>query len=380
MHSFSMLVGNMAGDEKLNSASGNNCKYCKKEVATTTAKCVDCEGVYHTSCALRVAGLIAIGKNNLVKCCVGRNEVKSPYEHKSEFEAFKKLVAAKDDVLASKDEIISQLKSKEVILHENIKLLKEKIDSKSGNMVPEESCQSQNQEMSTSASADNVKIIRTQNQNTKSQTESTRKFQIPNNINRAEADPSWAEMTKAAKNGRAVRQKQIQNPQQSVEEVTSHQVNKGILQAQTTNKLNEIIQLGQSPQHKGKENETSSGWNLYQRRRKRRFVVGKNTTSTGIQIQTVPKYTHLHVTRLSPTTTADELQRLLSTNFPGVQCEAHSSRYPEIYSSMKVTIRQDDLRNAWKSEIWPSGAIVSRFLMKKRVQSTPTDPQVTGEV
>lgn len=42
---------------------------------------------------------------------------------------------------------------------------------------------------------------------------------------------------------------------------------------------------------------------------------------------------------------------------------------PKLYASMKVTIRREELRNAWRREIWP------HLLMKKGVPTPQMDPQ-----
>ncbi|KAG5879347.1 hypothetical protein JTB14_003592 [Gonioctena quinquepunctata] len=59
---------------------------------------------------------------------------------------------------------------------------------------------------------------------------------------------------------------------------------------------------------------------------------------------------------------------LTSLHIPDVECEPHNSRKPEVYSSMKVTLKKQFLKQAWRSESWPSGALVSFFGRRR----TPT--------
>nr|CAI5820587.1 unnamed protein product [Callosobruchus analis] len=44
------------------------------------------------------------------------------------------------------------------------------------------------------------------------------------------------------------------------------------------------------------------------------------------------------------------------------------------YASMKVNIRSDLLKDAWKKDVWPSGVVVSRFFVKRRIPPQQ-DPQ-----
>lgn len=134
------------------------------------------------------------------------------------------------------------------------------------------------------------------------------------------------------------------------------QVSAAILQAQTANKFREIQELSDSTDN--------DGWEKPKHRRNRRFVVGDNIST---DIQTVPKFISLHVTRLNPETQPDDFQKSLVDKFPGVMCEEHESKLPNVYKSMKVTIRQEHFKNAWRRDVWPSGALVSRFLTKRRI-------------
>lgn len=117
----------MAGDEKLCSSKGSNsCKYCRNNVTTSIAKCQECASVYHTSCALRVSGLIAVGKDNLVICCSGK-QLKSistqadiSNKNKGEIQLF-------ENLLLAKEETITELREKQAVLYKTIELLEEKI-------------------------------------------------------------------------------------------------------------------------------------------------------------------------------------------------------------------------------------------------------------
>lgn len=153
-----------------------------------------------------------------------------------------------------------------------------------------------------------------------------------------------------------------------------NQVKTAIMQAQTTAKFKEIQSLNED-----NKSEVSNEWQQQRSRQKRnrRFVVGGNSDAN-TDIQTVPKLISFHVTRLKPTTKPDDLKKMLVKEFPEVICEKHSSKFPDLYASMKVTIRQDNFKKAWRRDSWPDGALVSRFFVKKRMLSQAheqMDPQ-----
>lgn len=331
----------MAGDDEVDKSSVKNCKYCIKSVVSTTAKCVNCESVFHTSCALRVAGLVAVGKNNLVKCC--RNEV----EVMKSDSKMQELVEAKNEVLRSKEMVISELKSKEALLYKNINLLEEKIESfnkekrllsKTGNSGKTDETavltyagKAQAQQQNQANQASNLKLLST-------------------NTNLPNYDKTLKHKNKADHHT----QGQVQS---SV--ISARDVNAAVMQARQRNLMEEIQHL----EVKDKENE----WLPVGPRnnRRRRFVIGRGVDSTNIK--TIPKYRSLHVTRLAPNTKPEDLKNNLVDKFPEVTCEEIASKHPEIYASMKVTINQDNFKKAWNREVWPNGAVISQFFTKRRV-------------
>ncbi|KAG5870346.1 hypothetical protein JTB14_038042 [Gonioctena quinquepunctata] len=92
----------MSQIDKLKNASSRNCNYCKNNAVSSIAQCILCEGIYHTSCALRIAGSTVVGKNNLVKCCGPTKEVISESAGTMQLEdSLKEIVSAKDLVISS---------------------------------------------------------------------------------------------------------------------------------------------------------------------------------------------------------------------------------------------------------------------------------------
>lgn len=338
----------MAGTEgHENSSSQKNCKYCQKSVINSVAKCLNCEATYHTSCALRVAGLTAVGKNNLVKCCVKEDDF---LQSKFASDNAKKLLEAKNEIVRNKDEIILELREKEKLLYSNIRLLEEKIKGF--------------QECETTKNVNNA-LFPSQNRLESSATRNT-----PVRPRNVDIDTFHNHNLKVSDPGQSAQQQQQQQKQKPEKLlISSKAVSNGILQAQSLSKMQEMQNL---VQHNVAANRNDD-WQVV-KRKSRRFLVGRNEDSRD-QIQAVPKYVPLHVTRLVPGTRPDQLRKFLEPNFDGVTCEEHISKHPQLYSSMKVTVRQEDFKNIWKKEVWPNGVLVSRFFVKKRMPPNQEDPQ-----
>ena len=135
-------------------------------------------------------------------------------------------------------------------------------------------------------------------------------------------------------------------------------VQNAIMEANQRNIMQEMQQLGKE--------QDENGWKVAGRRNnRRRFFVGRGADT--MNVKTIPKFYSLHVTRLAPDTKPEDLQNSLKDIFPEVFCESIQSKHPEIYSSIKVTMNQDNFKKAWNKELWPNGAIVSRFFTKRRV-------------
>lgn len=94
-------------------------------------------------------------------------------------------------------------------------------------------------------------------------------------------------------------------------------------------------------------------------RRRRPVVVGNSASNT---IKAVPKFVNIHVSRLEKSTTLDELEKLLRGQFPEVRCESIKSKYPELYTSFKVSVYEKNFKQIMCPDVWPCGAIISRFL------------------
>lgn len=99
----------------------------------------------------------------------------------------------------------------------------------------------------------------------------------------------------------------------------------------------------------------------FQRRRQRKVkpIVG-NATNTSIQ--GVAKHVDFHVYRLDPKATRDDvISHLGSMGITNVRCERMQAKYPDEYSSFKVSIPAGKIEDFKKPEMWPEYVCINRF-------------------
>lgn len=119
------------------------------------------------------------------------------------------------------------------------------------------------------------------------------------------------------------------------------------------------------------EQKTASDWKKVERRhgrgrdRLRDAIVGvSRADKAGLRV--VPKKAYLHVTRLHPDTTGENVKAFLKSNGFDVECEAIRSKFPEFYSSFKVAINLEEREKVMNANLWPKGAYVTRFFLRRK--------------
>ncbi|CAG9815964.1 unnamed protein product [Phaedon cochleariae] len=125
--------------------------------------------------------------------------------------------------------------------------------------------------------------------------------------------------------------------------IDKKEVNSAILLTETQSTLNHYINLTDD---KSKQHDTimekQGEWQTVhpkKNRKRKNLIVGENTE----KIKGVPKFTYLHVCRVDPATTSQDLICQLKTVFPEVTCESLNSKHPTIYSSFKLLDQLADL-------------------------------------
>lgn len=99
-------------------------------------------------------------------------------------------------------------------------------------------------------------------------------------------------------------------------------------------------------------------------------IVG-NLNSSDVKIRAVPRTTSLHVYRLHPETSVDDVLSHLESKFPGVLCEKLNSKFPELYSSFKITVRSDLAEEIMSPSTWPDGTCVNKFFLQRPKKPAP---------
>lgn len=88
------------------------------------------------------------------------------------------------------------------------------------------------------------------------------------------------------------------------------------------------------------------------------------------EIKGIPRVGYLHVSRLDPKTTADSVSNYLDQITPGCSCEMLNSKFPNIYSSFKVTVSLEDISKIMNPLVWPTGVRINRFFHRRVAPQT----------
>lgn len=118
------------------------------------------------------------------------------------------------------------------------------------------------------------------------------------------------------------------------------------------------------PQNLEKDEQTKeNSWvTLVRKSPKRRAEVVTGSDKNVTSIRGVTRYRHLHVYRVDPGMKPEELVDYLKTkNIPDAQCEKLTNKYPNIYSSFKISIPAKLYDTAMKPETWPEDVCVNHF-------------------
>ena len=283
-------------------------------------KCGICAAVFHPSCAKNSA-YVKIS-DDIVKCCekTYENQMDDEFEDALDFDELPKHFKY---ILRQKDIIIAELREKNEILKDQVKLYKTfsrlQLDDLEGdkqqvekNKLDDKQCTPQNQ-------------VHAKNPNKQRTADQMPKMTNPNHT---------------------TKQKQIK------------QINTpDIRNADTDNSRKE------------------SEWNevrIRQRKSSQRVpqVVGTNTQFPSIKV--APKKAFIYVSRLAPGTSAAEVCGLLKSKFPETTCQELDSKHPEFYTSFKVTVDLHNFNSALDANNWPSGCYVTRYFHRATTRQTPS--------
>lgn len=103
-------------------------------------------------------------------------------------------------------------------------------------------------------------------------------------------------------------------------------------------------------------------------RRVNRPIVGSKAVEKGCGIKAAVAYSHLHLYRLHPETTIENVKMYLLKDFPEVLVEKLNSAHPDVYSSFKISVSEINQQRAMDPDLWPEGARINRFFLARRKQ------------
>lgn len=391
----------------------NVCKSCKGGAKSEIVKCAQCPAIFHKSCAQRLIDRNKVQSSNLNEfiCDIHKEKTNLPtmdtlneevsrlkvenellqqdnYKLKLELEDFKnknKVLVNTSEIGIGKDKEDVAIKIREEFhtlflefkndIKKQINDLSLKIHKSDGNEMEKQKISSVNCDLNYIISENSqlnqtsyASVSKNHNENTTHNSRVNKiKYTDKSMINqRSNNNSEYKKSGKIKIKDPSTANNNVNNNNKNNKQaISADQVSLAMYEAEQLQKTNEILNLREVSAQNNNNNNNNSDWQTVEKRKSRRFVVGHNRDLS--HIQTIPKYVSLHVTRLHPKTKPEDLQNVLKEKFSEVECELHNSKHPDKYASMKVTIRQDNFKDAWKRDTWPEGSIVSRFFTKKRM-------------
>lgn len=327
------------------------CKICKNNVAKNFLECEKCKSIFHQSCA-RLSKGVKVISDTLINCC-GVESCDANSE--AFFDAMKSLsVDSKMDVtiftyiIKQKDMLIHELQDKIKILNEHVEMLKK--------FNTFQTCEKEQNVMKPNVEAKNF-----------SYKNFDRQLSVNKPVDKVGSQKQLNVLSDA-------KEQKVKGNEPSVQiNKNRKQLSAELLNVESKLKCNQLINLTHDTQidlpscsNDKPPDITENEWKEvnYSKppSRKRRMIVGSNKHSS---IKGVRKLAYLHVSRVDQATSAVDLEELLRKSFSEVNCESVKPRYPNLYSSFKVTIFEENFRKAMDPTIWPDGACISKFFLKR---------------
>lgn len=113
---------------------------------------------------------------------------------------------------------------------------------------------------------------------------------------------------------------------------------------------------------------TPANWTTVVKRRAKtayKPIVGSSSAANNHGLKAAPKWSFLHVFKLDPATTIENVSTFLKKEFPEVKCEQLTSKFPELYSSFKISVYDSHLESAIDASRWPNGCCINRFFHRR---------------
>lgn len=97
------------------------------------------------------------------------------------------------------------------------------------------------------------------------------------------------------------------------------------------------------------------------------------------KIKAVTKLKHVHVYRLHPETTVEEMKQNLVDLVPTVECSLLPSKYPDLYASFKITVIEQHFSTIMNPELWPMGTCIREFFLPRDKRQS-TKPETAKQI
>lgn len=120
-----------------------------------------------------------------------------------------------------------------------------------------------------------------------------------------------------------------------------------------------------------KEDDLSEGdgFQVVNRRKPRKFIIGKKQDNGLLVAQ---KEVHLHIWRLYPSTTVDDLTNYIKKSLPNLELTCSALKARGNYASFKVTTLESAYEDLISPDFWPNGVAIDRFFVR-----SPPAPKLT---
>lgn len=92
-----------------------------------------------------------------------------------------------------------------------------------------------------------------------------------------------------------------------------------------------------------------------------------SSSSTALQSAPRKRLSHIHITRLSPSTSVEDINKFLNNITTNFTCEQLKSKQPDIYSSFKITFPSEYETKLMDPELWPEGIMINKFFLRRRI-------------
>lgn len=99
--------------------------------------------------------------------------------------------------------------------------------------------------------------------------------------------------------------------------------------------------------------------------KRRRPIIGVGANTDSFNVKTVPKLGYLHVYRIDPSTTTQNLCDYLKQSAPSINFTCEYLNNNSTSNSFLVSFPIHHVKEVYNPEIWPNGACVNRFLFPK---------------